>query len=124
MRILFQFMVVAFLLSSCGGDDCTAPDYVGTWNGTVLCSGEQSEAVMVIIEEGPGNSINIVDPDGEIFNAEINGCKIIIPEETVEIFGFMVTTSGSGDLDGNSLSLVVNSSAFGIPVDCQFLLTK
>jgi len=124
MRILFQLMVVTLLLSSCGGDDCSASDYAGTWNGTAMCSGEDAESVMITIEEGPDNSINIIDSDGEIINAEINGCNVIIPEETVEIFGFMVTTSGSGDLDGNSLRFVVNSSAFGIPFDCTFELTK
>ncbi len=124
MRNLLGLVLFCFVLASCGGDSCTEADYVGTWNGTIACTGEPEEDVVVVITEGSTDGFINLAFDGDVTSVEVDGCNLDIPETSFDFFGIMITTSGSGSLDGNTLSIVQNISAAGEQETCTINLTR
>lgn len=123
MKNLILSICLGFFLISCGSDDCTSDDFIGSYTGTIVCSDGQTEDVTAAISEGNDNSIVIVI-DGESYDVEIDGCDLIIPETSFEFFGIVTTTSGEGELDGSVLSITQKLSAFGISETCDIVMSK
>ncbi len=114
---------LGLLLISCGGNDCTSSDFIGSYLGTIFCSDNESEDISVLITEGNNDSI-VMDIDGESYDIEVDGCNLIIPESSFEFLGLVTTVSGEGELDGNILSITQNVTAFGITETCNITLVR
>ena len=123
MRNLLGLLLFCFILASCGGDSCSEADYVGSWSGTISCDTEPTEDIDIVITEGSGGNINL-DIDGEITPVEVNGCSLNIPEISIDFFGTPLTTSGSGNLDGDALTIVQKISVAGVEESCTINLTR
>lgn len=122
--------IIAFLFFaasiSCSSDpmdkDCTPQDYVGNYSGTLNCGLVQQNVSAVVTVATP-NTINIII-DGEITTCEVQGCMIIIPEVDIDVSGTLVTTTGTGTLDGNTLTLDQTAAASGGAFSCTTTLVK
>ena len=113
---------------SCSSDpmdstpECTPEDYVGNYSGTLNCGLVQQNVNAVVTVATP-NTINIII-DGQITTCEVQGCMIIIPEVDIDVSGVPVTTTGTGTLDGNTLTLVQTAAASGGAISCTTTLMK
>ena len=123
MKNVFTLLIFLSLLSACGSDDCTISDYEGSYTGTITCDGEEPESITATVTAGSGNTI-VVDANQEVFMIEVDGCDLVIPAETVDIFGIETMVSGSGELDGNTMRITQRVSAFGFTPNCQIVLNK
>lgn len=84
--------------------DCTRDDFVGTWTGVEECDGQDSENIVVQISAG-SNSKEILFNNEEEFVMEVDGCDLIIPDQSFNLFGESINVMGNGDLSGDELTI-------------------
>ncbi len=128
MKLSIILLMFAVLCASCTSENpemepaCTPEDYVGSYSGILNCGLFQENKTAQVTVATP-NTINITI-DGEITTCEVQECMIIIPEVVLNISGVPVTTTGTGTLEGNTLTLVQTASAAGGNVSCTTVLMK
>ena len=120
--IIYTLFMSAFI--SCGDDSCDTMDYEGIWVGNLTCTGEEPQPISVTIISQQENMLMISDEHGENFQGVYTECEFEVPDKTVTVFGFEVTTGGTGILDGSVLSLTISSNPFGNEINCTYSLTK
>ena len=99
MKIKFLILsAVSLFLISCGSDDCTQADWIGTYSGTDMCetttdgvTENTSDSYTVVITAGATEDEILVD--GDPFT--IDGCKVSFSEGDI---------SFSMELDGNTIT--------------------
>lgn len=122
LALFFSF----FMACSSEAEDmtpaCTPQDYVGAYSGTLNC-GLFQDVVNASVTVATPNTINITI-DGQITTCEVQECTILIPEVVLNISGVPVTTTGTGTLEGNTLTLEQTATASGGAGSCTTTLTK
>ena len=95
---LLVLSAVSLFLISCGGDDCTQADWLGTYTGTDMCetttdgvTETTSDTYTIVITAGANENQILVD--GDAFT--IDGCKVSFSEGDI---------SFSMELDGNTIT--------------------
>lgn len=124
MKALISALAICLAISlmSCGGgdEDCSG-DYVGSWTGSINCSGSSEDEIDVDITQISGDTLSIIS-NGERMTGVLNGCDLqLIPQEfELSIFGTL-TISGSLEIIGDELAFTQNRSAGGTDEVCTFV---
>jgi len=97
--------------------------FIGAWTGNNVCPDEDPLLINVDIAEIEGSDTMVtVAIDGEDpFTATLIDGTLVIPEETVEFFGIVVTTSGEAEVNSDDqLILDITTVVEGVPIVCTF----
>lgn len=116
----FNFLLllaVGLFFTSCGSDECTQDDWVGTYTGTISCPDEDPEDTTYVITAGATDNEILIDGDAVTFD----GCKISITEVD-PFFGAEITLEL--ELDGNNLNGTASTTLLGITATCDITSSK
>lgn len=123
----FLLFSLAVLFFSCGKDDCTKEQFIGTWEGTYSCLNWGSGDVVIDVTSGSSSSI-VIDEDSNGINPDffssvtlqLDDCSA---EKSETILGSGTTYRANLSEGGNVLVLKYIISAFGASVeDCTYTL--
>ena len=84
--------------------------FVGVYTGTEVNNGSGTAVSYTITAAADPGAI-IINEDGVFLNATVSGNAITIPAQTFTDAGFWYTYTGSGTLNGNSLTVTTNNHA-------------
>lgn len=133
LRLFFFAIVLVFAITSCGdGDpDCTMETIVGTYVGNSDCDDTGSSgldlpdgATTYNVSFISGTSYRVTNQDGDETIISIDGCDITVPELEIEFFGIMIKTSGSGKIDGDQMTLNIDTEIDGLSFSCRAITNK
>ena len=71
--MLFLFGVLAFV--SCGEDDCTQEDWLGTYTGTIICDGNSEDVTVMIAASG--NESVVITYESTTVSTEYSALQIM-----------------------------------------------
>ena len=120
IQVLFLFTILAFV--SCGDDDCTQDDWVGTYTGTADCNGTDLACTVTITASGADAIIIRYEIDSSTTTFDpltISGCSI---ERTITDGG--VTGSVSVSLNGDKFELEESLMGGGFDNICKVTATR
>jgi uncharacterized Zn-binding protein involved in type VI secretion len=121
MKIKWMFLLLTVgLMSSCGSDDCTQDDWVGTYTGTETCDGVESAEETFTITAGSTETTLVIDGETVAFD----GCNVT-ESFTFEFLGITTTSEITVELDGNTITGTSKITVDGtVEDDCTFSYTK
>lgn len=96
---------------------------IGTWIGFTDCPDEPAASATFIISEGSTITDITVEADGDVLDAVVTGPGTFsLTPVTIEVLGFVVTTSGTGVLQSNGeIQITIDSELDGVPAgSCVF----
>jgi hypothetical protein len=119
------FLLLLLVIASCGDDgECLRDDYLGEWSGIASCEGEEADMISAIIRAGNAADEIIVDDGESEYILTVNGCKIDIESQNLNLLGFEIELEGDGELDGNTLIINQKTVFLGIAQECEVELTR
>ena len=117
-KIIFLFGLISF--ASWGNDDdCTADSFVGSFDGTIECPGNDPASWTLVITKISDTSIKVTDQDATEFTMEVAGC---IATSLIDFFGVSVTQTLT--LDGDMIDYKAVNSGLGMTVTCTGSMTR
>lgn len=135
-----SFMFAAVLLgvvtifSSCAEDEVvdSREAFVGTWRATdtfVINGNPFSDTYTFSITKSSGSQSNILltgfaSEPSETITASVDGNSFVIPQQTIISGGESVGVSGSGSINGNSITYSYNASFVNGSVNVNGTATK
>ncbi len=114
------------------GDTCelvAREGLIGTWSGNTVCPGEPAEAIVFEVTEGTSIDQIVITEAGasEGFVGNVTGVNTFdIEPFTVELLGFVVTTTGDGSVNSSGqlvMNIVAEVQGFGTSA-CVFTGAK
>ncbi len=89
---------------------------IGTWVGNTICPDEPAEATTFSILAGNSITEILISDGTDDLAATVTGVNTFeLDPFTIDLLGFMVTTSGDGSINAsNQLEMNINSSIAGI----------
>lgn len=121
-KYILSLVALSLLMVSCGSDDCTQADWVGTYTSTDVCETTvdgvtETTTETTTFEITAGANENKISVDGEVYT--IDGCSITFGEGDI---------SFSMELDGNTItgetSFTLEIFGQSIATSCTFTATK
>jgi hypothetical protein len=122
ISLLILFVISAFLLSSCGGDDeCQPEAWEGTWSTETSCAGTTLDLVLGItaVDE---NTIRI-ESNGEEDEIDVDGCAANVVQ-VLDFLGTEISLSLDMVLNGDIIDLDIEVTALGTTQTCIAALTR
>lgn len=116
----YALLLLITIVSSCKKEEANpAENFIGIFKGTSTCNaGAQITANVSKSSKGKDAIIIMLGTDD--LDATVSGNSITMNNQTVS----GVTVSGSGNMNGNALTINMNLSANGQSVACTFSGTK
>lgn len=122
-KILAFLCTGLFLLTSCGGEDCTTETVLGTYVGTNDCDPDDIKEVTYVVTSS-GDNVTITSDEGSTWTAKLEGCSTETYEETVDFLGLMVTTVLDATFTDTDLTIVLDATVDGTNAVCTTVYTK
>lgn len=126
-------MSLIFVFSACSEEEIDDRDlFEGTWRATesFVFNGESQEFTYTFtITKSSGNEQNILltgfaGEPSETITASVNGSSFVIPQQTIISAGESVGISGSGSINGSSITFSYNASFVDAAINVSGTATK
>ena len=126
LRIIASLIILGTLLTSCGGDDCTQADWVGTYSATKECDTEFTPAEIIITASGDESIlINIIFDNGSSI-AQLS--PFVIDNCSVSKFDTedptLLSIDATLENDGNTLMLATVFVFAESTMNCSTIATR
>lgn len=125
---------ISAIFSACSKDDDVdaREQYVGTWRAVenfVFAGNTFTDNYTFSITKSSGSERNILlngfaGEPSETITASVDGNTFIIPQQTIVSEGESVGVSGSGSINGNTISFSYNASFLDFTVNVSGTATK